>query len=39
MKEVYDSLDDKSIYVCDDLKYVQHCIKSNGFGVVNPLCK
>ena len=34
MRSVYDGLEDKSIYVCDDLEYVQTHIEKNGLGVV-----
>ena len=34
MQRVYDLLDDKSIYVCDDLEYVVEHIEKKGLGVV-----
>lgn len=34
MKKVSDSLTDKSLFVCDNLEYVQNTISKNGFAVV-----
>lgn len=34
MQEVYNRLEDKNIYVCDDLEYVQTYIVDRGFAVV-----
>ena len=34
MKEVYSSLKDKTLYVCDDLQYVKSHISGEGFAVV-----
>ncbi len=34
MKEVYNKLKNKEIYVCDDLNYVKNQISNNGFAVV-----
>lgn len=34
MQKVYDLLDDKTIYVCDDLEYVTEHIEERGLGVV-----
>lgn len=34
MNEVYERLDDKSIYVCDSIDHVRSCLSENGFGVV-----
>ena len=33
MQRVYDLLEDKSLYVCDDLEYVQNQINGGGFAV------
>lgn len=33
MKSVYDNLDDKTLFFCDDLEYVQSHIEKEGFGV------
>ncbi len=34
MQEVYEELQDKSIFICDDLDHVRKYIEGNGFGVV-----
>ena len=34
MRYVYDNLEDKSIYVCDDLQFIKSHIEENGLGVV-----
>lgn len=34
MNEVYKGLEDKSLYVCDDLGYVEEMLEGGGFGVV-----
>lgn len=34
MQEVYERMEDKSLYVCDDLEYIKDHIEKNGFGVV-----
>lgn len=34
MQTVYDFLDDKSLYVCDDIEYVRKMILGGGFAVV-----
>lgn len=33
MKSVYDNLDDKTLFFCDDLEYVKSHIEKEGFGV------
>ncbi len=34
MKKVYNGLDDKTLFVCDDYEYVYNQLSENGFGVV-----
>lgn len=34
MQEVYEQLDNKTLYVCDDLEYVKSHIKDAGFAVI-----
>ncbi len=34
MKRVYNDLEDKALYVCDDLEYVKEHIKGKGFSVI-----
>ena len=34
MDEVYNRLEDKSIYVCDSIDHVRSCLSEKGFGVV-----
>lgn len=34
MSLVYDNLENKDLYVCDDLNYVRSTLSTNGFGVV-----
>ena len=34
MKQVYDDLEDKSLFVCDDIDFVKQQLTKTGFGVI-----
>ena len=34
MKQVYDDLEDKSLFVCDDIEFIKQQLTESGFGVI-----